>query len=145
MAKRGRGRRLESDVLRAVAAAREASKAAIQELRREIAATRKQLELLSEEERSFRLDLFGTRTPGRPPKREAARIKRKRTQTQKTTKSKSSAKKAPTADKFFGKLPSKFTINDVRKLAGKATAISLAQWTRGKRIKKTGNGYEKVA
>ena len=51
----------------------------------------------------------------------------------------------PKADRFFAKLPAKFTIDDVRKLAGKATGVSLAQWARAKKTKKTASGYEKVA
>jgi hypothetical protein len=42
-------------------------------------------------------------------------------------------------------VPTKFTIDDVRKLAGKATGISLAQWARAKKIRKTTSGYQKVA
>src|SRR5262249_14859758 len=53
-------------VLSMVASAREASKAALQHLRKEISATRTKLEKLVTEERSFRLDLFGTAAPGRP-------------------------------------------------------------------------------
>ena len=33
----------------------------------------------------------------------------------------------------------------VRKVAGNATGISLAQWVRAKRVKKTADGYQKVA
>ena len=49
------------------------------------------------------------------------------------------------ADNFLAKLPAKFTIDDVRKVAGKATAISLAQWARSKKVKKTATGYQKAA
>ena len=49
------------------------------------------------------------------------------------------------ADNFLAKLPAKFTIDDVRKVAGKATGISLAQWARSKKVKKTATGYQKVA
>ena len=49
------------------------------------------------------------------------------------------------ADNFLAKLPAKFTIDDVGKVAGKATAISLAQWARSKKVKKTATGYQKVA
>jgi hypothetical protein len=38
----------------------------------------------------------------------------------------------PKADTYFKKLPKAFTIDDVRKVAGKALAISLAQWARAK-------------
>jgi hypothetical protein len=42
-------------------------------------------------------------------------------------------------------LPKEFTIDHVRKVAGKASAISLAQWARAKKIRKTASGYQKVA
>jgi hypothetical protein len=98
------------------------------------------------EERSFKLDLFGTGGPGRPravsksrgPGRPAGRKVTARKATPRR-------KGPPKADKFFAKLPSKFTIDDVRKHAGKATGVSLAQWVRAKKIKKTTSGYEKVA
>jgi hypothetical protein len=51
----------------------------------------------------------------------------------------------PKADTFFKKLPKEFTIDHVRKVAGKASAISLAQWARAKKIRKTASGYQKVA
>jgi len=143
MAKRRRRRsrlqKLGADVLSMVMSAREASKSALQQLRREISATRSQLEKLVGEERSFRLDLFGTgetksRKTGRPAGRKAAAR-------QATPHRKGPAK----ADKYLAKLPTKFTIDDVRKVAGKATAISLAQWARSKKVKKTATGYQKAA
>src|SRR5262249_56101347 len=87
----------------------------------------------------LRLDLFGTGGPGRPrrggrplgTRRAAKRAKPRR-------------EGPPKADRYFAKLPGKFTIDDVRKLAGRATGVSLAQWARAKRIKKTASGYEKV-
>jgi hypothetical protein len=36
----------------------------------------------------------------------------------------------PKADTYFKKLPKEFTIDHVRKIDGKASAISLAQWAR---------------
>jgi hypothetical protein len=51
----------------------------------------------------------------------------------------------PKADTFFKKLPKEFTIDHVRKVAGKASAISLAQWARAKKTRKTASGYQKVA
>jgi len=45
----------------------------------------------------------------------------------------------------LAKLPAKFTIDDVRKVAGRATAISLAQWARSKKLRKTATGYQKAA
>ena len=130
------------NVLGFVAQARAAASKALSNLRGEIVATRKHLETLIAEERSFRLDLFGTGAParpreggkkvGRPAGRPAAARKPRR-------------KGPPKADTYFKKLPGKFTIDDVRKLAGKATGISLAQWARAKKIKKTASGYQKVA
>jgi hypothetical protein len=130
------------NVLGFVAQARAAASKALSNLRREIVATRKRLETLIAEERSFRLDLFGTAGAGRPrgggkkvgqaAGRPAAARKPRR-------------KGPPKADAYFKKLPGKFTIDDVRKLAGKATGVSLAQWARAKKVKKTASGYEKVA
>jgi len=64
MAKRRRRRtrlqKVGSDVLRIVTSAREASKAALQQLRKEIGAAKRQLEKLITEERTFKLDVFGT-------------------------------------------------------------------------------------
>ena len=54
------------NVLGFVAQARAAASKALQSLQAEISATRKRLETLIAEERSFRLDLFGTGGPGRP-------------------------------------------------------------------------------
>jgi hypothetical protein len=133
-------------VLSIVASAREASKAALQHLRKEISATKQLLERLVTEQRSFRLDLFGTGAPGRPrgsaktrkPGRPAGRKAVAR-------RAKPRRKGPPKADKFLAKLPNKFRIEDVRKIAGKASAISLAQWSRAKKVKKTAaGGYEKV-
>jgi hypothetical protein len=130
-----------ANVLGVVAQARAAASDALQSLRKEITATRKRLETLIAEERSFRLDFFGTGRPGRPRgggkkvgspagRKAAARKPRK--------------KGPPKADQFYAKLSGKFTIDDVRKLAGKAAGISLAQWARAKKIKKTATGYQKV-
>jgi hypothetical protein len=142
--RRSRLRKLGVDVLSLVASARDASKSALQQLRKEIGVAKGQLEKLIAEERGFRLDLFGTgpgrsrgagksRKRGRPAGRKAvarpAKLRRKG---------------PPKADKYFAKVPSKFTIDHVRKLAGKATAISVAQWVRAKKVKKTATGYEKI-
>jgi hypothetical protein len=51
----------------------------------------------------------------------------------------------PKADRYFKMLPGTFTIEHVRKLAGRATGVSLAQWARAKKVKKTANGYQKTA
>ena len=150
MAKRRRRRsrlqKVGADVLAMVLSAREASKAALQQLRKEITAAKSQLEKLVTEERSFKLDLFGTggtggprgaaksRKPGRPAGRKVA-----------VRTAKLRPKGPAKADKFLAKLPAKFTIDDVRKVAGKATAISLAQWARAKKVKKTATGYQEAA
>jgi hypothetical protein len=137
--RRRRGaQKLGADVLALVEEARETSKTALQQLRGEIAATRRRLEKLTTEERSFRLDLFGGGEPDRP--RRVAQ-----TTARKTGATRGARRKVPPkADRFFAKLPKTFSIDDVRKLAGKAAPISVAQWTRSKKIKKTASGYAKV-
>jgi hypothetical protein len=138
-------RKLAVDVLGLVKSARDASRSALQHLRKEISATRTKLEELVTEERSFKLDLFGIGGPGRP--RGAAKSqKRGRPAGKKVVagRAKPRPKGPAKADKFLGKLPNRFTIDDVRRIAGKATAISLAQWARAKKVKKTATGYEKV-
>jgi hypothetical protein len=141
-----RRRRVAADVLSMVMSAREASKSAIQHLRKEIAAARSHLEKLVTEERSFRLDLFGSGGPGRP---RVARKSQKRGRPAARKAVARSAKprlKGPAkADKFLAKLPAKFTIDDLRNVAGKAAPISLAQWARSKKVKKVAGGYEKAA
>jgi hypothetical protein len=97
------------------------------------------LEALIAEERSFRLDLFGTAAPGR--QRSVGRPAGKRIAGKRP---KPRRKGPPKADKFFAELPGKFTIDDVRKLAGRATGVSLAQWARAKKVRKTASGYQKV-
>lgn len=133
-----------ANVLAFVSQARAAASRALQSLRGEIAATRKRLAALIEAERSFRADLFGgirgPRRVGRP--RKVGRPIGSRTAAKRAHPRR---KGPPKADTYFKKLPAKFTIDDVRRLAGKASAISLAQWTRSKRVKKTGDGYQKVA
>ena len=148
MAKRRRRsglQQLKADVLGMVTSARNLSKAALLQLRKEISETRSRLEKLVGEERSFKLDLFGTGGPDRSRavggSRKAGRpVGRKAT----APKAQPRRKGPPKADKFLAKLPNKFTIDDVRKIAGKATPISLAQWSRAKRVKKTVGGYQKV-
>jgi hypothetical protein len=130
------------NVLGFVAQARAAASNALSSLRREVIATRKHLETLIAEERSFRLDLFGTGGPGRP-RGGGKKVARPAGRTAAARKPR--RKGPPEADTYFKKLPGKFTIDDVRKLAGKSTGISLAQWARAKKIKKTASGYQKVA
>jgi len=144
--RKSRRQKLGADVLAMVKSARDASKSALQHLRKEISTTRTKLEKLVTEERSFKWDLFGTGAPGRPrgaakprkPGRPAGRKAAAR-------RAKPRRKGPPKADKFLAKLPAKFTIDDVRKVAGKAAPISLAQWSRSKRIRRTASGYEKAA
>jgi hypothetical protein len=129
-----------------VMSAREASKSALQQLRKEIGAAKRLLEKLVTEERSFRLDLFGAGGPGRPRgtgklRRRGRPIGRKAVARRTKPRRKGPAK----ADKFLAKLPTKFTIDDVRKVAGKAAPISLAQWARSKKVKKVAGGYQKAA
>jgi hypothetical protein len=135
-----------ADVLSMVTSAREASKAALQQLRKEIGAAKRLLETLVGEERSFRLDLFGTGGPGRPRAASKSR-KRGRPGGRKTVDRRAKPRRTgpAKADKFLAKLPAKFTIDDVRKVAGKAAPISLAQWARSKKVKKVAGGYQKVA
>ncbi len=130
------------NVLGFVAQARAAASKALQSLRGEIGATRKRLETLIAEERSFRLDLFGTGGPGRP-RGGGKKVARPAGRTAAARKPR--RKGPPKADTYFKKLPKEFTIEQVRKVAGKASGISLAQWARAKKIKKTASGYQKVA
>jgi hypothetical protein len=144
--RRPRLQQLKTDVLGMVTSARNLSKVALLQLRKEISATRSLFEKLVGEERSFKFDLFGTGSRGRPratsKSRKAGRPAGERTRARKVQPRR---KGPPKADKFFAKLPSKFTIEDVRKLAGKATPISVAQWVRAKRVKKAAEGYQKIA
>ena len=144
--RRSRLKKMESNVLSMVTSAREASKAALQQLRKEIGAAKQILEKLVGEERSFRLDLFGTGGPGRPRVAGKSR-KRGRPAGRKAgaRRAKPRRKGPAKADKYLAKLPAKFTIDDVRKVAGKGTAISLAQWARAKKVKKVAGGYQKAA
>ena len=150
MAKRRRRKsrlqKLGADVLSMVASARDASKSALQQLRKEITAARSQLEKLVTEERSFKSDLFGTDGPGRPRGAGQSRKRGRPVGRKAVARKAQPRRKGPAkADNFLAKLPAKFTIDDVRKVAGKATAISLAQWARSKKVKKTATGYQKVA
>jgi hypothetical protein len=144
--RRSRLQKLAADVFGVVKSARDASKSAVQQLRKEISATRSKLGKLVTEERSFRLDLFGTGAPGRPQRAAKSRkpgrpAGRKAVGRRAKPRSKGPAK----ADKFLAKLPSKLTIDDVRKVAGKAAPISLSQWARSKKVKKVAGGYQNAA
>jgi hypothetical protein len=136
-----RQKSIVGNVLGFVAQARAAASKALQSLQAEIGATRKRLETLIAEERSFRLDLFGTGGPGRP-RGGGRKVTRPAGRTAAARKPR--RKGPPKADAYFKKLPKAFTIDHVRKVAGKASAISLAQWSRSNKIKKTASGYQKV-
>ena len=137
---RGRKKRRtrRGSALSIVRAARAAAKSALASLREEIRQMTAKLEQLVAEERSFKVEIFGSAPArrGRPPKqgrrgRAPKRVARR--------------KGPPLAERYFTKLPKLFTLDDVRKLAGRKAGISLAQWSRAKRIKKTAKGYQKVA
>src|SRR4029453_4775971 len=139
--RKSRLQRIGADVLSMVTSARKASKSALQQLRKEIGAAKRQLEKLITEERTFKLDIFGTapgslRGPGKLRKGGRA-AGRKGVARRAKPRRKGPAK----ADKFLAKLPAKFTIDDVRKVTGKAAPISLAQWARSKKVKKIAGGY----
>src|SRR5262245_54237169 len=96
--------------------ARAAAKSALESLREEISNTTSKLAKLVAEEKSFRLDLFGTparragRGPGRPRKAPGKRP---------TAPRRARRKGAPRAEKFFRKLGNTFTLEDVRKVRGR--------------------------
>jgi hypothetical protein len=143
MPRRKRGRRgAATGALMIVRQARAAAKSALDSLRSEISLTTAKLAKLVSEERIFKSELFGAsparkrRGPGRPRKAGrrgkpgGARARRRGT---------------PQAEKYFQKLGKSFTLEDVRKLAGRRAGISIAQWSRAKRVRKVGNGYQKTA
>ena len=117
---------------------------ALEGLRQEIRDAEKHLEELVASEKSFRIDLFGGASSGRSgPTRRSRPARRKR-----AGKSRRPARpKGPTkADGFLAKLPKSFTLEEVRKVAGGLTGVSLAQWGRAKKVKKVGKGkYQKAA
>ena len=146
---RPRNRRKSSGALAVVRKARAAAKNALDSLRREIRDTRDRLESLVTEEKSFRDDLFGTRKSTRKATRKSTRKAAarapKRTAKRRRRRGTAKPRKAPIADGYFDKLPSRFSLDEVRKVAGKRAPISLAQWSRAKRIKKIGTGYQKIS
>lgn len=133
MPKRRRRRKRMIGALAIVQAARTAAKNALDSLRQEIRGTTGKLEKLLAEERRFREELFGVTSAGAAKSRVRGGRPAKR------------RRGKPKAEKFFGKLGNTFTLDDVRKLAGRKAGISLAQWSRAKRIRKVGKGYQKVA
>ena len=141
--RRGRRKSTAQGALGIIRQAREAAKAALARLRSEIAATRTSLARLIEEEKVFRTDLFGA-GPGRPGRRRGrppgakAGVRRRRRRGGRP-------KQPPRAEKFFARLGKTFSLDEVRKLAGRSAGISLAQWSRAKRIKKVGDKYTKLS
>lgn len=135
MPKGRRQKRSAGSALNIVRAAREAAKNALDSLRAEIKSTSERLTKLMAEEKSFRAELFGG-APARGRRAGKSRPGRPR---------RARRKGPPLAEKFFEKLGTTFTLEDVRKLAGRKAGISLAQWSRAKRIRKAGKGYQKVA
>jgi hypothetical protein len=131
-----------ASALTIVRQARAAAKSALDSLREEIRATTNRLAKLVAEEKSFRLDLFGApaRRGGRPP----GRLRKARGRRPAAPR-RARRKGTPRAERFFRKLGNTFTLEDVRKIAGRKAGISLAQWSRAKRIRKAGKGYQKVA
>ena len=122
-------------ILLVVRAARRDAAQALEILRGEIADMRKALDRLVAEERSFIADLSGRAVSATRSLIAGARRRKTRP-----------AKRGPAkADRFFGKLPKTFNLEDVRQLAGRLSGVSLAQWSRAKKIRKTGSGYAKTA
>lgn len=120
--------------------ARAAAKNALDSLRSEIRLTGAKLAKLIDEERIFKSELFGAapsrrRPPGRP---------RKPGRAGKPVRARPRRRGTPQAEKYFQKLGKAFTLEDVRKLAGRRAGISIAQWSRAKRIRKVGDGYQKI-
>jgi hypothetical protein len=139
MPRRRRGRPRLAGPLQAVRAARKAAAHALEALRAEIASLRSRLEELVTEEKRFVSNLFpsaGTRARRRGrPERRLGRVEGG------PVRSRDPAR----ADLFFAKLPQRFTLDTVRKVAGRLAGISLAQWARAKKITKTATGYVKTA
>ncbi len=139
--RRKRRNRPGAGALNIVRQARAAAKNALDSLRSEIKSTAARLQQLITEERSFKFELFGGGARRRGPGRPRGSARRGRPRTRKAARRKG----PPAAEKFFARLRSSFSLEDVRKVAGKKAGISLAQWSRAKRIKKTAKGYQKVA
>ena len=141
--RRSAGRK-SGGALDVVRQARDAAKKALDSLREEIRHTQSRLEHLLREERSFREELFGAARSavaritggGRPAGKTRAPRKGRRRPARR--------KGPPKAERYFQKLPKSFTLDDVRKVAGSASGVSIAQWSRAKRIRKSANGYRKT-
>ena len=141
MPRRRRRKAMES-ALSIVRQARVAAKSALESLRNEIRTTTARLAKLVSEERSFRLDLFGT---PKPRAARGARRGRKSVAGRGRPRKRAARRGTPLAEKYFAKLGNTFSLEDVRKLAGRKAGISLAQWSRAKRIRKSAKGYQKTA
>ena len=136
----GSGRRKRhrqgSGVLALVRGARREAARALARLRGEIEGARKTLESLLAEERSFLSELTGKTLAG--AQKVVAPMGRQRRRG-------AARRRGPTkADAFFAKLPQRFTLDDVRKMAGRLAGVSLAQWSRAKKIEKRKGSYTKV-
>lgn len=146
MPRRGRRRKRSASALAFVRQARLAAKNALNSLREEIKATAAKLQKLISEERSFKFDLFGGGGGGRQGRRRRAGRPRKVARRGRSPRARRARRKGPpAAEKFFARLPQTFSLEAVRKVAGRKAGISLAQWSRAKRIKKTAKGYQKTA
>lgn len=144
MARRKRRTQSGGGALAIVRRARTAAKKALDSLREEIKQTSVRLQRLISEERNFREELFGavSRRLGHAARRLRGSVRPGRPARVRRT---SRRKGPPKAERFFQKLPKSFTLDDVRKLAGRAAGISLAQWSRARRVRKSGKRYEKIA
>ena len=130
---RSRGAR---GALELVRDARKSAAQALERLRGEIGEARTLLEHLIKEERDFVAQLSGGAVSAVPATMRGPRRQR----------SSRPSKRGPAkADKFYAKLPNRFTLEQARRVAGRLTGISLAQWSRAKKIRKVGNRYAKVA
>jgi hypothetical protein len=133
-----RGRpRLEGS-LQAVRSARKAAAHALAALRAEIASLRSRLDELVAEQKSFVSNLFPSAGTAHRRGRQGRRLGRVE---RGPVRRRGPAK----ADTFFAKLPPRFTLDAVRKVAGRLAGVSLAQWARAKKITKTASGYVKSA
>lgn len=141
--RRGRRKKAPQGALGIIRRAREAAKSALARLRSEIQSTRTALARLIEEERVFRTDLFGV-GPGRPARKRGRPAAAPKAVGRRRRRRGGRPKQAPRAEKFFSRLANTFSLDDVRKLAGRSAGISLAQWSRAKRIKKVGEKYHKI-
>jgi hypothetical protein len=121
--------------------ARAAAKNALESLRDEIRTTTAKLAKLVSEERSFKFELFGGSTRGR----RAGAARGRKARGGGAARKRVRRRGTPQAEKYFQKLGNTFSLEDVRKLAGRKAGISLAQWSRAKRIRKSGKGYQKLA